>query len=147
MWIVRTRINFAIVHLPTKYGVFTQTISFPVTWLDFTPSWCTRYGRKKLSKESVPKSESCMRLCVKLNPYCKAVEWWTKAGGLCFECIQPSWMRRYRDPSDLANPPHVFIEKLGKIVMKDIIGRGCVSWGNSHMKGAGMIVGNFELNP
>ena len=56
-------------------------------------------------------------------------------------------MRRYRDPSDLANPPHVFIEKLGKIVMKDIIGRGCVSWGDSHMKGAGMIVGNFELNP
>ena len=75
------------------------------------------------------------------------MEWWTKAGGLCFECIQPSWMRRYKDPSDLATPPHVFIEKLGKIVMKDIIGRGCVSWGNSHMKGEGMIVGNFELNP
>ncbi|CAH3144671.1 unnamed protein product, partial [Porites lobata] len=88
------------------------TISFPVTWLDFTPSWCTRYGRKKLSKEAVPKSESCMRLCVKLNPYCKAVEWWTKAGGLCFECTRPSWMRRYKDASDLANPPHVFIEKL-----------------------------------
>ena len=56
-------------------------------------------------------------------------------------------MRRYSDPSDLANPPHVFIEKLGKIVMKDIIGRGCVSWADSHMKGAGMIVGNFELDP
>ena len=52
-------------------------------------------------------------------------------------------MRRYKDASDLANPPHVFIEKLGKIVIKDIIGRGCVSYGDSHMKEAGMMVGNF----
>ena len=80
---------------------------------------------------------------MKLNPYCKAVEWWTKAGGLCFECTRPSWMSRYRDASDLANPPHVFIEKLGKIVIKDIIGRGCVSWEDSHMKEVGMMVGNF----
>ena len=46
-------------------------------------------------------------------------------------------MRRYRDHSDLANPPHVFIEKLGKIVMKDVIGRGCVSGGTPILKGRG----------
>ena len=138
MW---TRLKFAIVYLPTKHGVFTLIISFPVTWLDFTPSWCTRYGRKKLSKEAVLKCDSCMRLCVKLNPYCKAVEWWTNAGGLCFECTRPSWMTQYRDSSDLANPPHVFIEKRGQIVMKDIIGCGyhwsCIPRGATIWKGRG----------
>ncbi|KAJ7365217.1 hypothetical protein OS493_007869 [Desmophyllum pertusum] len=80
------------------------------TWTDYTPQWCTKDGRVRLSVK-MPKPEGCQKLCVEMNPKCTAVEWWENAGGLCYECTKPSLRVPYKDPSDLAHPPHVYIMK------------------------------------
>ena len=118
----RQKVSIKVVNVYLMYGSvrksFQRTFLVADEWIDFSPFWCTKHGRVKLTQEQVPKSKECKELCIKLNPKCKAVEWWTKAGGLCFECNKPSLKRPYRDPSDLAHPPHVFIKQQSRGKMK-----------------------------
>ncbi|KAL9966600.1 hypothetical protein ACROYT_G024702 [Oculina patagonica] len=79
-------------------------------WEEYTPQWCTKSGRELLS-DRVPIPENCKKLCIKMNPGCRAVEWWERHGGLCFECTNTSMRTVYNDPTDLAHPPHVYIMK------------------------------------
>lgn len=86
-------------------------------WTVYTPQWCTVKGRKFLSDE-IPEADKCKKLCIEKNPDCKAIEWWQRHGGICFECTDTSMRCPYNDPEDLANPPHVFImqEERGELI-------------------------------
>lgn len=77
-------------------------------WEDNTPQWCTKSGRKLLS-DKTPQVDNCKKLCIEKNPECRAIEWWERHGGLCFECTNTSLRTVYKDTTDLAHPPHVYI--------------------------------------
>lgn len=111
-----------------------MTFTLIAAWKDYSPQWCTKYGRKMLSTE-MPLAESCKKLCIKLNPECRAVEWWERHGGLCFECTNLSKRSIYSDPTDLANPPHVYVREYekspGKLINKRIISNSIVRFEKS----------------
>ena len=75
-------------------------------WLDFTPQWCTPYGRAKSFGVEKITAEQCKEKC---KDGCLGVEWWEKSSN-CYECTDPSKKTAYTDTKDPGYPLHVFLK-------------------------------------
>ena len=75
-------------------------------WLDFTPQWCTPYGRADSFGAEKVTAEQCKEKC---KDGCLGVEWWEKSRN-CYECTDPSKKTAYTDTKDPGYPPHVFLK-------------------------------------
>ena len=76
-----------------------------VSWLHFTPQWCTGAGRSTRLVNGITADE-CKEMCTE---NCLGMEWW-EGSMSCFECTDPSKKTSYTNTNDGGYPPHVFLK-------------------------------------
>lgn len=107
-WVMLPVRSLQTVEMVSSPGVIQQPTppSPVVSWLHFTPQWCTTAGRSANRLASGKTADECKEMCEEI---CLGVEWW-EGSKSCYKCTDPSKKVAYTETNDKGYPPHVFLK-------------------------------------